>query len=120
NGNFSNPYSDGNILYGTNPEANVLYGTTGDDLIHAGSGDDTIYGDNGNDTVWVGTGANSAYGTYIDGGDGIDTVNFGDATTHVTVDLASGIEHHNGIAYTYLSNIENVTGSRYDDLISDD
>jgi Ca2+-binding RTX toxin-like protein len=115
-----------NIFYALNPYSNYFTGGAGADLIHGGPGDDYLSGGAGNDTIWVGTGVNASGGTTVDGGDGIDTVNFGDLTRGTEIDLANGIASLGNIAspvwtvFDHLSNVENVTGSHYNDVIADD
>lgn len=59
--------------------ADVMIGTSGDDLIDAGDGDDTIYGLAGNDTLFGWTGDD-----VIDGGDGNDWI-FGEGGIDILI-----------------------------------
>lgn len=72
--------------------------------------DDRITGDAGDNVIRGGLGAD-----IIDGGAGIDTVSyFGDGrAVGVTVNLSTGANTDNDV----LSNIENVTGSNFNDII---
>jgi Ca2+-binding RTX toxin-like protein len=88
--------------------ADVLKGTSGDNVIIGGAGDDTLFGRGGSNR--------------LDGGDGIDTVSYADAATGVQVNLGS---LYNGTGYTgtgsdTLINIENVVGSAFADTLIGD
>jgi Ca2+-binding RTX toxin-like protein len=107
------------FLIGNN-QNNIIRGGMGDDLLIGGAGDDTLSGGDGNDTFYGGEGADR-----IDGGEGIDTVVYeGSDQGGVTVQL----QEPDGSLFLPLQNvgeaqgdqlisIENLTGSRYDDLL---
>ena len=87
--------------------ANVLMGGASNDILSGGGGNDTLIGNVGNDT--------------LDGGSGNDTVSYATAAAGVTVDLSSGTASNDGDGGNdVLSNIENVTGSAYNDTITGD
>jgi len=91
--------------------ANRLDGGGGNDVLQGGDGNDVLNGGDGNDTITGGTGADT-----IDGGTGTDTVNYADSTVGVTVSLNFGHLGQGGTADgDSYSNIENVTGSAFDD-----
>jgi Ca2+-binding RTX toxin-like protein len=98
----------------------VLRGTTGDDVIVAlagndrvvaGSGHDTICGNAGDDVLVGGPGFDVMFGGY-----GADTVGYGSAGARVRVDLAAGTAS-GGDGIDEIFSIENVVGSRFDDLL---
>lgn len=80
-------------------------GLDGNDSVSAGGGNDTISGGLGNDS--------------LNGNDGSDTAVFGSGTSGVTVNLATGVAS-GGDGNDTLFNIENITGSGYDDSLTGD
>jgi Ca2+-binding RTX toxin-like protein len=120
-------------------ENNILRGYGGNDRLDGGEGDNLLDGRDGND-VFVAHVGNDI----IEGGAGIDTVDYGAARNGVTVMLSSGVrDNANGLGYSdvhdlapgyvpgatsiagvavgggndTLYDIENVIGSRFDDLL---
>jgi len=120
-------------------EDNILRGYGGDDRLDGGDGNNLLDGRDGND-VFVAHLGNDI----IEGGTGTDTVDYSAALNGVTVMLASGIrDNANGLGYSAahdlapgyipgatsiagvaigggndtLYDIENVNGSRFDDLL---
>ncbi len=83
-----------------------IYANTMGGTISTGAGDDTIVAGAGRDV--------------IDGGVGIDTVNYSWSTTAVTVNLLTGIATGGFAAGDVLSNIENLTGSDFNDTLTGD
>lgn len=119
--------------------ANTLVGTSGDDFldirtytddwtVDGRAGNDTIYGGSGHDKLYGGRGNDLIYAspedTLIDGGAGIDTVSFLYSATGVRVELWDGglgewpTDPTNPYRSNVLKNIENVTGSNFDDFIN--
>lgn len=105
-------------LYG-NVGDDFLYGGAGDDILKGGSqndnlfgnsGDDSLYGNNGNDTLVGGSGAD-----YLDGGRGTDTADYSAVSSGISANLNSGSS--NGYPGDKLINIENIIGTRYDDIL---
>ncbi len=98
---------------------NTLWGYAGDDIISSGAGNDSIVGGDGNDTISGGDGADALRGSAgddsLDGGAGDDTAYYDWATAAVTVSLLTGTATGEGT--DTLTNIENVVGSAFDDLI---
>ena len=89
----------------------------GPDLIHGGDGDDNINAGTGNDVLDGGLGAD-----VLDGGQGIDTATYYNAATGVTASLDTGLGVINtgeAAGDTYV-NIENLTGSNFDDILIGD
>ena len=116
-----------NVIWGLAGDDH-LHGGAGNDHLHGGAGNDHLYGDAGDDVLYFGPGS----GTY-DGGAGTDMLSFA-AAEAVTVggtdygyriDLGtssikgnSQLPHNLG-SYT-INHIENVTGSRFSDVIFGD
>ena len=96
--------------------ADDLRGDGGDNILSGGAGNDYLYGGSGADTLIGGTGNDT-----LDGGGGIDTADYSSATSGVTVDLSNAAAQNTGSSGvdTFL-NIENVTGSAYNDTIIGD
>ncbi len=116
---------------------NIISGDDGGDTIRGAAGNDSLSGNNGNDTVVGGTGNDSLYGDNgddsltggegndvldggagsdrIDGGAGTDTINFGSESADVTFNLNDAANFEQGVF-----NIENVTGSQYNDTLTGD
>ena len=84
--------------------ANVLSGGAGADSLSGGDGSDTLIGGAGNDT--------------LDGGNNTDTVDYSADGAAVTVNLSTGAATDGSSGTDTLSNIENVTGSTYNDTIT--
>jgi Ca2+-binding RTX toxin-like protein len=79
----------------------------GNDILDGGAGNDTLIGGAGNNTLI--------------GGNGIDTADYSTATVAVTVDLSmTGAQNTRGVAADTLSEIENLTGSSYNDTLTGD
>ncbi|SPF81790.1 calcium-binding protein [Pseudoprimorskyibacter insulae] len=110
--------------------ANRLFGFGGRDTLEGGDGNDVLAGDDnkadtstdeddslsgggGNDTM-LGEGGDDTY----DGGDGTDLVRFIYATSGLNVNLLLGTA--TGEGNDSLSNVENIDGSNFDDLIVGD
>lgn len=102
------PLSD--TLAGTDG-ANWLWGSAG--------GDDQIFGRGGDDLIWLGAGGHN-----VDGGDGVDTVGFAvqqDIGGAVNVSLVlQGAAQTTGRGAMTLANIENLSGSTFNDTLSGD
>jgi Ca2+-binding RTX toxin-like protein len=96
-----------------NRAPDLIRGGTGNDTLDGGDGLDTVRGDGGNDTLLGGFGADT-----IIGGNGKDTVSFAKSRNPVVVDLTAGTASGDGA--DTLSQIEHVTGSKYDDTIDGD
>lgn len=103
---------DDDIIAG-NAGNDRLYGADGDDSLYGGSGRDTLYG--GDDADWLagGTAADTLYG-----GAGQDTADYGDSTSGVTVNLASGTGDGGTAEDDRLFDIEAVIGSSYADNLT--
>ncbi|MFK7959453.1 MAG: putative Ig domain-containing protein [Phycisphaerales bacterium] len=87
-------------------EDNIFRGDGGDDILEGRDGDDRLYGGSGNDI--------------LRGGDGVDTADFLDQTSNVTIDLAAGTANLGNGEVDTLEDIENLRGTKYADVISGD
>ncbi|MFC5351077.1 tandem-95 repeat protein [Azospirillum lipoferum] len=85
----------------------------GNDSLDGGAGNDTIFGGAGKDTLAGGLGDDS-----LDGGTDNDTVTYAGSATAVNANLATGVATGEGT--DALRNLENVTGSAFDDVITGD
>ena len=101
---YFSPSLTGATYHGTSL-ADVLHGTAYSDSISGAAGNDTLAGGDGNDT--------------IDGGAGVDLVTYAHASAGVTIGLAlTGAQNTVGAGTDTLTNIENLTGSAYDDSLT--
>ncbi len=93
-----------------------LWGSAYNDTLIGNASNNALSGDAGDDTIIGGLGADT-----IDGGLGTDTVSYADSTVAVTVSLALGAINTGGSAAgDILTNIENITGSNYNDILTGD
>ncbi|MEQ1719237.1 MAG: Ig-like domain-containing protein, partial [Hyphomicrobium sp.] len=97
-------------------------GGEGNDKIYGGDGNDVIDGGQGNDTIEGGAGDDRIIASYdndhIDGGTGVDMFDASALNSAVTVNLASGSVR--GPSNTFVAGIENVTGTRFADILTGD
>ncbi len=110
----------------------VAHGNDGDDTLIGGVGDDMLYGDGDNDTLSGGRGVNT-----LDGGAGTDTADYSDETSGAYIRLDAGWKtdlSNKALGWTALNaeiaagtvdhdkllDIENITGTAYNDLITGD
>ena len=84
----------------------ALLGGAGDDSLTGGDGDDVLKGGGGADT--------------LRGGAGTDTATYDGSVAAVTVDLSAGTASGGDGEGDTLTDIENVTGSDHDDVLSGD
>ncbi len=100
-----------------NELANVINGNDGDNSLRGLGGADTLNGGAGNDLLNGGDGNDS-----LDGGDGTDTASYADAGSGVTVSLAQqgSAQDTGGAGSDTLANIENLTGSNFNDTLTGD
>ena len=87
-------------------EANVLNGIGGDDELRGNDGDDVLEGGAGADR--------------LDGGAGVDRVSYIESDTGVTVNLSDNTAAGGHAQGDVLTEIENMTGSRYQDVLTGD
>ena len=93
------------VLIG-NSSNNGLRGGGGNDIINGQGGDDRIIGDAGADT--------------LDGGDGIDELPYGNSDAAVNVNLQTNTASGGHGEGDIISNIENITGSDFADVLTGD
>jgi Ca2+-binding RTX toxin-like protein len=98
----------GNDVLIGNIGANILNGGAGNDRLYGGSGNDTLYGGAGNDILRGGAGAD-----ILDGGTGTDRADYTRSSAGITANLISGAVSNGDT----LISIENIYGSRYDDIL---
>lgn len=107
--NIVNALGGNDVIDGT-LAANVLLGGDGHDTVFSHGGDDVLSGGSGKD--------------YLDGGDGVDTADYKANAQKVSVDLSQNASYEDGDndagVEDTLFNIENVTGSIYDDTLIGD
>ena len=107
----------GSILVSDGLSAETLTGSSFDDILVGQTGD-TLLGGGGYDFFVVNEGV-----VAVDGGDmaSEDEVAFTGQTGGVLVDLENGFgKHSDGVNTFTISNVQNVTGSEYDDTIAGD
>jgi Ca2+-binding RTX toxin-like protein len=101
---------------------NVLFGLAGNDTIHGHQGNDTLlggagadhlFGDDGNDILRGGAGADQ-----LNGGEGDDTADYSTSSAGVTVNLDTGVGSGGDAQGDTLSNIQDITGSNFNDFIT--
>ncbi|XP_076866590.1 uncharacterized protein LOC143517713 [Brachyhypopomus gauderio] len=102
----------------------TLIGGQGNDIIRGSSGDDTLYGEDGDDTLMGGPGWDNFIpgpgADVMDGGSGRDTVLYqGDhgKGEGVYVNLLSGEGHQADAEGDVLTDVENVIGTIYSDIL---
>ncbi|WP_438749591.1 calcium-binding protein [Pararhizobium sp. O133] len=90
----------------------TLNGNSGNDTLMGDAGDDILNGDAGNDLLFGGSGADALFG-----GDGTDTISYAAALTGVIASLANASINKQDAAGDTYSQIENITGSGFDDYV---
>ncbi len=123
---------DGNDMLNGGTENDTLSGGNDNDTLNGEAGNDTLNGDAGNDTLTAAAGDDVLNGgdgddvmnggagnDAFDGGAGIDTIKHINATAAVITNLSAGTST-GGDGSDLISNVENVTGSSYNDTLSGD
>lgn len=95
--------------------ANVLRGFGGNDTLSGMGGNDSLLGMDGNDTLLMDVGND-----LIDGGNGIDTVDFAQISGGATLDLSNTYRQATGGGNDRVINVENINGSSGNDVFSGD
>ena len=126
-GEDGNDHLDGgsgdDVLFGEIGDDTLIGGLDNDDL-NGGDDNDTLFGDLGNDVLFGEDGVDRLIGGQgadeLDGGDGIDTASYETSSAAVTVLLngQTGAGSSGDAAGDFLFNIENLTGSVFNDLLS--
>lgn len=106
--------TDGNntINVSANTNDTIVYGEDGNDTITGGSGNDTLFGQDEDDILDGGLGDDVLHGGLGDS----DTASYASASGGVTVNLAAGTAT-GAAGNDTLIDIENVTGSGFDDTL---
>jgi VCBS repeat-containing protein len=106
--------SSDNLLVDGLAGGHTLNGNGGNDVLLGNDGDDTLNGGAGNDLLVGGSGND-----YLDGGSGTDTAGYQDATAGVNVSLGiTGQQNTGGAGLDTLVNMENLTGSNFNDTLT--
>ena len=95
--------------------ANRFQGGIGKDTLNGGDGADTLEGGADNDVLLGGAGGDS-----LDGGSGIDTVSYSNSLSGLTVSMSAPSTNTGDAAGDSFTDIENITGSSFDDVITGD
>jgi len=111
----------------------LLFGGRDDDILDGGSGHDRLAGEDGNDTLDGGDGDDALYGgdgddtlkggrgnDILHGESGQDTADFSDGDAGVQVNLFDEVSVSTDLGNDRLYEIENVIGTRSDDIIDGD
>jgi serralysin len=110
---------------GGNAAANVITANAANNVLNGREGNDTLSGGGGNDVFNMSNGGGASYGAdSIDGGEGIDTIDFAaNARSAVAADLSAGAMSGGGTAgagSATIFGIENVNGGAFADSLSGD
>ena len=92
-----------------------LFGGIGDDRLNGDGGDDELDGGDGNDQLFGKAGADE-----MDGGSGIDWVSYLESDAGVTVNLTDGTGTGGDAQGDVITNVENLAGSDYADVLTGD
>lgn len=117
-GLIGSAYAD---MLGGDDKQNTIQGGDGNDWLFGGdnmagvNNEDYLVGGAGNDVLSGGLGND-----LLDGGDGIDVASYREASEGIVLDIASPSNNYGEAAYDQLVNIENIWGTRYDDIIRGD
>ena len=101
-----------------------IYGDAGPNKLYGLSGRDTLYGWGGGDSLFGGDDTDNLVGSsgfdFIDGGNGIDTLSYQLSPTGLTVSMANPAVNTGWAAGDQYVNVEDCTGTEYDDVIYGD
>ena len=97
----------------------TVNGDAGNDVLDGGAGNDRLFGGANDDYLYAGTGA-AGDADSLDGGTGVDTVDFSQATTGITVTLNAGAATVVAASSDTLVGIEAIVGSGFNDSITGD
>jgi len=92
-----------------------IRGSLFDDNITGNDENNSLFGLDGNDTLMGGLGAD-----YIDGGSGADVLSYENSSASVNINLSLGTATGGDAQGDSYVNIENITGSNFDDILSGD
>jgi|GEM_PF-718004 len=103
---------------------NIIHAGDGDDLVESRDGEDIIFGEAGVDTLYAEEGddflVGGEDGDILDGGNDKDTASYFTSAERVAVSLATGKGWAGDAKGDELSNIENLEGSEFEDLLTGD
>ncbi len=103
---------------------NIIHAGDGDDLVEARDGEDIIFGETGIDSLYGEDGddflVGGEDGDILDGGNDIDTASYFTSAERVAVSLELGKGWAGDAKGDQLSNIENLEGSEFEDLLIGD
>ena len=115
---------DGNDELRGNGGDDILQGGAGADVLDGGDDNDKLSGDEGDDILKGNAGSDRLFGDagadQLDGGSGIDWIIYVESDAGVTVDLASGNGEGGHARGDTITNVENVMGTGYADVLSGD
>jgi len=124
--------ASGNSIISHNSHDYII-GGSGNDTIQANGGDDTLNGNNGDDVLYGNSGSDILIGgagnDTLNGGESVDTADYSTSTNKVIVTLNNGwiTDPNDPINSRFndgygskdkLYNVENLTGSKYDDELN--
>ena len=111
--NYSLEVNFENLTLASGSQAINGLGNELDNIVEGNELNNSLYGLDGNDTLIGGIGADT-----LDGGNNTDTASYANSQGSVSVNLYSmGLQSGGDAQGDILSNIENIVGSRYDDMI---
>ena len=120
---IAGPTPGNDNLTGT-PGVDVIDLLAGNDIYDGLGGDDTIDGAGGNDTLFGGAGDDILIGgdgaDALDGGPGNDTADYTGSGNQVIINMATGSITSGQASGDTFTDIENVTGSGFGDIITGD
>lgn len=115
---------DGNDSVSGGTDNDTVYGDAGDDSVTGDAGDDSLTGDGGADSLFGGTGDDQLFGgagaDKIDGGAGADTADYSTSSAAVSVKVNALANTGGDAQGDVLTNVENLTGSAYNDTLTGD
>ncbi len=116
--------SGGHAAGDTFENVEQIVGSRFNDTLIGDAGNNTLWGNNGNDTLMGGDGYDSLNGgagaDILDGGDSIDWLSYSNSRKAVNVDLTAGTATGGDAQGDQISNIENLYGSKYNDVFKGD
>jgi Ca2+-binding RTX toxin-like protein len=111
---YGTPFSDHiDVTWGLSKNGNIIFADGGNDWVSGWDGPDSIFGMEGNDILIGG-----ASPDILDGGTGVDRAAYWDSPVGVSVSLVTGTGSFGTAAGDFLTNIENLGGSPYNDFLS--
>lgn len=114
----------GDDVLGASNRSDLLRGERGNDLLLGSNGNDRLFGDDGEDTLLGGNGRDRLQGgddaDRLVGGGGADTAEYSEAGEGVAAYLWSGRGVAGDAEGDIFVDIENLTGSAFDDLLAGD